>query len=101
MEEPKERENIYMAERAVDRAFNTGKADRARITRQAQLDAAEAVTMVGIAMESDEEADEAARLSVIADNMGNRKKAKDARDKAREAQLKAVENHRAATKSAK
>ncbi len=101
MEEPKERENIYMAERAVDRAFNTGKADRARITRQAQLDAAEAVTMVGIAMESDEEADEAARLSIIAGNMGNRKKAKDARDKAREAQLKAVENHRAATRSAK
>lgn len=101
MEESKERENVYMAERAVDRAFSTGKADRAAITHQAQLDAADAVAMVGIAMESDEEADEAAKLSIIASGMGNREKAKNARNKAREAQLKAVEDHRAATKSAK
>ena len=33
------------AERAVDSAYGTGKADRAKITQAAQLDAAEAVAM--------------------------------------------------------
>ena len=89
------------AERAVDRAFSTGKVDRAYITRQAQLDAAEAVAMAGIAMESDEEADEAARLSIIASSMGNREKAKMAREREREARKKAKADHKAATKSAK
>ncbi len=96
--EPK---RVKRAERAVDRAFSTGKVDRALITRRAQLDAAEAVTMVGIAMESDEEADEASRLAIIASSMGDRKKAKAARDRDREAHLKAKENHKAATRSAR
>ena len=41
------------AENAIDRAYSTGKAERAKITKAAQLDAAEAVAMVGIAMEAD------------------------------------------------
>ena len=94
-------EKVVKAERAVDKAFSTGKADRAYITRQAQLDAAEAVTMAGIAMESDEAADEAARLSVIASNMGNRERARAARDREREARDRAKTDHRAATRSAR
>ena len=97
----KKRPDVNSAERAVDRAFSTGKADRAYITRQAQLDAAEAVAMAGIAMESDEAADEAARLSIIARNLGNREKAREAQNRARKARLKAQADHRAATKSAK
>lgn len=95
------RTNVGVAERAVDKAFSTGKADRAEITRRAQEDASEAVKLVGIAIESDEEADEAARLSVIASSMGNREKAKRARTHEREARNKAKADHRAATKSAK
>lgn len=93
--------DIKNAQRAVDRAFSTGKVDRATITRSAQLDAAEAVAMVGIAMESDEEVDEAAKLAIIAANMGNRDKAKTAREREREARGKAKKDHKAATKSAK
>ena len=93
--------NIKSAERAVDRAFSTGKVDRAYITRQAQLDAAEAVAMAGIAMESDESADEATKLAIIASGLGNREKAKAAREREREARLQAKHDHKAATKSAK
>lgn len=89
------------AERAVGRAFETGKADRAFITRQAQLDAAEAVARAGEAMESDEAADEAARLTVITANMGDREKTKAARERERLARNQAKAYHRAATKSAK
>ena len=71
------------AERAIDRAYTTGKAERAKITQMAQLDAAEAVAMAGIAMEADEEADEAMRISVIAEKMGDREKAKAARKRER------------------
>ena len=92
---------IDVAQRAVDRAFSTGKADRASITRQAQLDAAEAVAMAGIAMESDEAADEAARLTIIAANMGDKQKTKTARERERVARNKAKTDHAAATKSAK
>ncbi len=92
---------VTKAERAVDKAFSTGKVDRAFITRQAQLDAAEAVAMAGVAMESDEAADEAARLSVIASGMGNRKHARAARDREREARDQAKADHRAATRSAR
>lgn len=93
--------DVNAAERAVDRAFSTGKADRAEITRQAQEDASEALKLVGVAIDSDEEADEAARLAVIAANMGNRERAKKARTNEREARAKAKADHRAATKSAK
>ena len=89
------------AERAIDRAYSTGKAERAKITQMAQLDAAEAVAMVGIAMEADVEADEAMRIAVIAEKGGNRESAKAARKKEREARKKANADHAAATKSAK
>ena len=89
------------AEKAIDRAYTTGKADRAKITQSAQLDAAEAVAMAGIAMEADEEADEAMRISVIAEKSGDREKAKEARKKERAARKKAKADHNAATKSAK
>ena len=89
------------AERAVDDAFTTGKADRAKITQAAQLDAAEAVAMAGIAMESDVEADEAMRISVIAEKSGDREKAKIARAREREARRAANRDHKAATKAAR
>ena len=89
------------AERAIDSAYSTGKAERAKITQMAQLDAAEAVAMAGIAMEADVEADEAMRISVIAERSGNREQAKAARKKERAARKKAKAEHRAATKSAK
>ena len=89
------------AERAIDSAYSTGKAERAKITQMAQLDAAEAVAMAGIAMEADVEADEAMRISVIAEKSGDREKTKIARKKAREARKKAKADHAAATKSAK
>ena len=89
------------AEKAIDDSYKTGKAERAKITQSAQLDAAEAVAMVGIAMESDVEADEAMRISVIAEQSGDREKAKEARKREREARKKAKADHKAATKSAK
>ncbi len=89
------------AERAVEFAFGSGKADRAKITQAAQLDAAEAVAMVGIAMEADEQADEAMRISAIAAQSGDRQKAKEARLKERAARKDANEKHQAATASAK
>ena len=92
---------LEKAEKAVDDAYNTGRAERAKITQSAQLDAAEAVAMAGIAMEADVEADEAMRIRVIAEKSGDREKSKQARKKEREARKKAREEHRAATKSAK
>ena len=77
------------AERAINSAYSTGKAERARITQMAQLDAAEAVAMAGIAMEADEVADEAMRITVMAEKSGNRENAKAARKKEREARKKA------------
>ena len=89
------------AEDAIEAAFGTGKADRAKITREAQLDAAEAVARAGEAMEADEAADEAARFAVIAENMGDREKTKAARTRAKDARKDAKQKHREATKSAK
>ena len=57
--------------------------------------------MAGIAMEADVEADEAMRISVIAEKSGDREKAKAARQKERAARKKAKAEHKAATKSAK
>ena len=88
-------------EKAVENAYKTGRAERAKITKAAQLDAAEAVAMVGIAMEADEEADEAMRISVIAEQSGDRERAKAARKKERAARKKAKAEHKAATASAK
>lgn len=89
------------AERSIKSAYATGKAERSKITRAAQLDAAEAVAMAGIAMEADEEADEAMRISVIAQRSGDRERAKRARKREREARKQANADHKAATKSAK
>ena len=100
MADQKEKD-LKAAEKAIDRAFSTGKVDRADITRKAQLDAEAAVDMVGKAMEADEAADEAAKITIIAANLGNREKTKAARDREREARVKAKEEHKAATKSAK
>lgn len=94
-------DDLKRAERAVDRAFTTGKVDRAQITKQAQLDAAEAVSMVGMAMELDEEVDEAVKLTIITNNMGDRQKMKLARERAHKARKQAKQGHKAATKSAK
>lgn len=92
---------LEKAEQSIDRAFSTGKAERAKITQMAQLDAAEAVAMAGVAMESDEVADEAMRITVLAERSGNREGAKAARKKEKEARKKARDDHNAATKSAK
>ena len=89
------------AENAVEAAFGTGKADRAAITKAAQEDAHEAVHKVGEALEADEKADEAGRLAIIAENMGDREKTKNARTRARQARREAKQAHRSATKSAK
>ena len=92
---------LEAAENAIDRAYTTGKADRAAITKAAQLDAAEAVAMVGVAMEADERADEAARITVIAEQSGDREQIKAARKRERETRKQAKADHKAATKSAK
>ena len=93
--------SLEKAEKAVDSAYKTGKVDRAKITQAAQLDAAEAVAMAGLAMEADEEADEAMRITVIAERSGDRNRAKVARKKERQARKRAKSRHNAATKSAK
>ena len=92
---------IEDAERAVENAYRTGKADRTKITQMAQLAAAEAVAMAGIAMESDVVADEAMRITVIAEKAGDREKAKQARQRERTARKKANADHRAASKAAR
>ena len=92
---------LDQAERAIDRAYATGRADRAAITHSAQLDAAEAVAMAGIAMEADDAADEARRIRVIAEQGGDRDRIKKARAREREARKQAKADHRAATKSAR
>ncbi|MDO4891634.1 MAG: putative ABC transporter permease [Coriobacteriaceae bacterium] len=88
-------------ERALDAADAATGADRAKITQAAQLDAAEAVAMAGIAMESDDEAAEAKRLAVLAERSGNSEARKVARARARAARKKAKADHRAATRSAR
>ena len=94
-------EKLERVELSIDAAFATGKAERSRITRAAQLDAAEAVAMAGVAMESDEVADEAFRLNVIAGHSGNPEHAKAARKRLRAANKEAKANHKAATRAAK
>ena len=88
-------------ERALDAADAAIGADRAAITQAAQLDAAEAVAMAGIAMESDDAAAEAKRLAIISERGGDREAIKVARKKARAARKKAKADHRAATKTAR
>lgn len=92
---------LEAAERAVDAAFSTGKADRAKITQAAQLDAAEAVALAGVAMEADEAADEAMRIAVIAEGSRDRARIRDARRAERAARKQARRDHREATRAAK
>lgn len=89
------------AEIAVNAAFQTGRADRYDITRAAREDANEAVRMVEEAMDADEMADEATRVAVIAENMGDHQRTKTARKRARVARREAKQAHKAATKAAK
>lgn len=93
--------DIDALQKALDAADAASGADRAAITRSAQLDAAEAVALAGVAMESDEEAAEAARLAIIVGRQGNREKTKAARLKERNARKKAKADHKAATRSAR
>ena len=94
-------DSLEKVEKAIDGAFNSGKKERAKVTQEAQLDAAEAVAMVGIALESDVAADEARRITAIAEGSGDRERIKAARKKEREIRKKAKADHKAATESAK
>jgi len=94
-------DSLEKVEKAIDGAFNSGKKERAKVTQEAQLDAAEAVAMVGIAFESDVAADEARRITAIAEGSGDRERIKTARKKEREIRKKAKADHKAATESAK
>lgn|GEM_PF-502962 len=89
------------AERAIDSAFNTGKADRAAITRTAQDDAEEAVKLVAIAMEADEMADDAARMSVIASRNSDNEGMRRARTREVAARRQAKADHKEASRAAK
>ena len=93
--------SIEDAEKAIDRAYSTGKAERGKITETALRNAEDAVAKASAAMEADIAADEATKLAIIADDMGNRENAKLAREKERAARKKAKEEHRSATASAK
>ena len=93
--------SLENAERAIDSAFSTGKADRAALTRQAQLDAAEAVALVGVAMEADEMADDAMRMSIIASKNADQEGIRRARQRERNARKQAKVDHKAASKAAK
>lgn len=100
-EQYRPKHDISSAERAIDSAFNTGKADRAAITSKAHADAEEAVRLVGIAMEADEMADDAMRMSVIASQNANQEGVKRARERERDARKQAKTDHKAASKAAK
>ena len=89
------------AEQAIENAFASGKASRSEITQRAQEHAAAAVEMAGIAMESDELADEALRISIIAEQSSDRERSREARRRAKEARKKANADHKEATKSAR
>ena len=89
------------AEWAIDSSFSTGRADRASITRAARASAKEAVRMVDLAMEADELADDARRLTHIAEKSGNRDSIRAARRRERAARKKANSEHDAATRSAR
>ncbi len=88
-------------ERAFEAAEDAAGADRVAITQAAQLDAAEAVAMAGLAMEADERAAEAQRIAVLAERSGNRESAKKAHKDARAARKTAKKEHNAATRTAR
>lgn len=89
------------AQYAIERAFTTGKADRAEITRKARDSALKAADLVAIAMEADAEADELGRMAIITENSKDRDKIKTARRRARDARKESKRAHEAATDVAK
>ena len=93
--------SLEQVENVVENALSSGRVDRAEIPRAAQQDAEQAVSMVGLAKESDEAVDEATKLASIAIGLGDRSKIKMARTRERDARKKAKADHRAATHSAK
>ena len=99
--EPAGDKSIADIEKALDAADAAAGADRSKITRAAQLDAAEAVALAGVAMESDEALGEASRLARIAERSGEKDKIKRARKNEREARKKAKFDHKAATQTAR
>ena len=101
MAEEKLGKHLDSIEKAFGAADAAAGADRAAITKAAQLEAAEAVAMAGIAMEADAEAAEAGKMAILAERSGNKEGAKKARAKEREARKKAKADHKAATKSAR
>lgn len=95
------RQALEDAERAIARAYASGKAERSKITQVAQLTAAEAVALTGVAVESDAAADEAGRITIIAERSGDKAAAKKARQQERIARRKAAADHNAATRAAR
>lgn len=93
--------SINQLEKALDAADAAAGIDRSKITQAAQLDAAEAVALVGIAMESDMALDEASRIARMAERTGEKEKIKKARARERAARKKAKADHRAATRNAR
>ena len=89
------------AERAIGEAYTTGKAERSKITEAAQQSAQVAVELAGEAIEADELADDAMRMTYIAEKGRDRERTKVARARERAARKEAKRQHRAATKAAK
>lgn len=81
--------------------LDTGQADRAEITRQAQLDAEEAVKVLSVAMKSDEVADQAMRSRIAAERARDYERAREYQTVEREARRKANADHGTATESAR
>ena len=88
-------------EDAMHRAFNSGRASRAEITRQAQERGTEAVRLAGVAMEYDDEADEASRLAIITEGSRDRQRIRNARRRARVARKEAKNAEKEARKAEK
>lgn len=88
-------------EKALDAADAAAGVDRSEITHSAQLDAAEAVALTGVAMESDKELDEASRITLLAERGDDKEQIKKARARERAARKKAKADHRAATSTAR
>lgn len=95
------RDMTRRAERAVEGAFASGKVDRAAITRLAVDESAEAADRLKVALAADEEADEALRLCLITEGMGDAAKTKRARTMERQAHEAAKKAHAEATHCAR
>ena len=67
---------LDVAEHAIDSALNSGIVDRHTITKKAHQEATDSLEMVGAAIESDEVADEARRITMIAEQGGDRERIK-------------------------